>query len=62
VQLQIKIQLVALKITSSRTRGKKKTKKAPKSYDVQVKQTYFWGKSRAAQRLSTLKSDPCVIS
>jgi len=22
--------------------GKKKTKKAPKSYDVQVKQTYFW--------------------
>jgi hypothetical protein len=22
--------------------GKKKTKKAPKSYDVQIKQTYFW--------------------
>jgi hypothetical protein len=22
--------------------GRKKTKKSPKSYDVQVKQTYFW--------------------
>jgi hypothetical protein len=31
-----------LKITSWRTMGKKKTKKTPKSYDVQVKQTYFW--------------------
>jgi hypothetical protein len=36
------IQPVALKITSWRTMGEKKTKKTPKSYDVQVKQTYFW--------------------
>jgi hypothetical protein len=32
---------------------KKKTKKTPKSYDVQVKQTYFW----AYQRQPT----PCPI-
>jgi hypothetical protein len=42
LQLQIEIQLVALKITSWRTMGEKKPKKAAKSYDVQVKQTYFW--------------------
>jgi hypothetical protein len=41
VQLQIKIQPVALKITSYETIEKKKTKETPKSYDVQVKQTYF---------------------
>ena len=41
VQLQIEIQLVALKITSWRTMGGG-TNKTPKSYDVQVKQSYFW--------------------
>jgi hypothetical protein len=38
MQLQIEIQPIALRITSWRTMGEK----APKSYDVQVKQTYFW--------------------
>jgi hypothetical protein len=62
VQLQIEIQPIAFKITSWRTMGEKKTKKAPKSYDVQVKQTYFLGKSRIAHPLPTSKFDPCVLS
>jgi hypothetical protein len=39
-QLQIEIQLVALKIISWRPMAKKK-KKTPKSYDMWIKQTYF---------------------
>jgi hypothetical protein len=41
-QLHIEIQLVALKFTSWKSMGGKKTKKIPKSYDVGVKQTCFW--------------------
>jgi hypothetical protein len=46
VQIQIEIQLVALKVTSWRTIGGKETKKAPNSYDVWIKQTYFWANKR----------------
>jgi hypothetical protein len=40
----------------------KKTKKAPKSYDVQVKQTYFWANQGQPTPLATSKFDPCVLS
>jgi hypothetical protein len=55
-QLQIEIQVDALKITTWRNMGKKE--KTSKSYDVWVKQTYFWSN----KRLPTSKFVACVLS
>jgi hypothetical protein len=58
----MKIQLVALKITSWRHMEKNKNKKNTKILWYASKTNLILGKSRVAHPLPTSKSDPCVLT